>query len=199
MSRFFGKCEHAAFVVPDFDTAVDRLIDSGIGPVFVMKRIRVAGRFWGKRHDALFSAAFAYSGSTQYEFICQHDDTPSAYREFIERNPAGGLHHTAYFTPEGFDAALAAAKAAGTEFEIVQEFIGPDDVAYEIYVEPKDKRNPLLATDDRRTDGAVLCRNGTDCRRLGWHRSGARRADDDPARNGSAAGILSDGLAQHRL
>ncbi len=145
MSRFFGKCEHAAFVVPDFDAAVNRLIDSGIGPVFVMKRIRVAGRFRGNRHDALFSAAFVYSGSTQYEFLCQHDDTPSAYKEFIERNPAGGLHHTAYFTPEGFDAALAAAKAAGTEFEIVQEFIGPDGVAYEIYVEPKDKRNPLLA------------------------------------------------------
>jgi hypothetical protein len=145
MSRFFGKSEHAAFVVPDFSAAVNRLVESGIGPVFVMNRIRVAGRFRGARNDALFSAAFAYSGGMQYEFICQHDDTPSAYKEYIERNPAGGLHHTAYFTPQGFEAALADAKASGTEFEIVQEFIGPDDIAYEIYVEPKGKANPLLA------------------------------------------------------
>lgn len=145
MSRFFGECVHAAFVVPDFDVAVQRLIDSGIGPIFVMKRIRVPGRFRGKRHDALFSAAFTYTGACQYEFICQHDETPSAYKEFIDRNPAGGLHHTAYFAPDGFDAAMAAAKAKGTEFEIVQEYIDPAGVAYEIYIEPKDKTNPLLA------------------------------------------------------
>lgn len=145
MSRFFGQAEHAAFVVPDFDVAVQRLLDAGIGPVFVMSRIRVAARYRGERHDPLFSAAFVYSGSTQYEFIAQHDDTPSGYKEFIERNPGGGLHHTAYFTPQGFDAALADAKAAGTDYTIVQEFIGPDDVAYEIYVEPTGKPNPLLA------------------------------------------------------
>lgn len=145
MSRFFGKAEHSAYVVPDFDAAVQRLLDVGIGPVFVMERIRVAARFRGVRHDPLFSAAFCYSGGIQLEFLAQHDETPSAYKEYIERNPAGGLHHTAYFSPQGFDAALADAKASGTEFEIVQEFIGPDDVAYEVYVEPKGKPDPLLA------------------------------------------------------
>jgi catechol 2,3-dioxygenase-like lactoylglutathione lyase family enzyme len=145
MSRHFGRAEHAAFVVPDFDAAVRRLLDSGIGPVFVMRHIRVPARFRGQRHDPLFSAAFAYSGGAQYEFLTQHDDTPSAYKEYADRNPGGGMHHTAYFTPQGFEAALADAKASGTEFEIVQEFIGPDDVAYEIYVEPKGAPNPLLA------------------------------------------------------
>ncbi len=145
MSRFFGKCEHDAFVVPDFDAAVQRLLDAGIGPVFVMKRIRVAARFRGERHDPLFSAAFAYSGSSQFEFICQHDDTPSAYKEFIDRKPGGGLHHTAYFAPQGFDAVLASAKARGTEFTVVQEFITPDGTPYEVYVEPTGKPDPLQA------------------------------------------------------
>jgi hypothetical protein len=145
MSRFFGKAEHSAYVVPDFDAAVQRLLDAGIGPVFAMNRIRVAARFRGERHDPLFSAAFCYSGGIQLEFLAQHDDTPSAYKEYIVRNPGGGLHHTAYFTPQGFDAALADANMGGTVFEIVQEFIGPDDVAYEVYVEPKGKRDPLLA------------------------------------------------------
>jgi Glyoxalase/Bleomycin resistance protein/Dioxygenase superfamily len=145
MSRHFGKAEHSAYVVPDFDAAVARLLEAGIGPVFVMKRIRVAARFRGARHDPLFSAAFCYSGGIQFEFLQQHDETPSAYKEFIERNPSGGLHHTAYFTPQGFDVALSGAKAAGTEFEIVQEFIDPEGTAYEVYVEPKGKPNPLLA------------------------------------------------------
>jgi hypothetical protein len=145
MSRFFGECVHAAFVVSDFDAAIQRLIDAGVGPVFVMRRIRTAGRFRGERHDPLISAAFAYSGPCQYELLYQHDDTPSAYKEVLDRNPTGGLHHTAYFAPEGFDAAMAAAKAKGTEFEIVQEFIDPEGTAYEIYVEPKGKADPLLA------------------------------------------------------
>lgn len=144
MSRFFGKAEHAAFVVPDFDAAVERLIDSGVGPAFVMRRIRVAGRFRGQRNDVLISAAFAYSGGTQYEFIQQHDDTPSAYREYLERHPDGGLHHLAYFC-DSFDGALGKARNLGTNHDIVQEFIGPDDTAYEIYVEPSDAADPLLS------------------------------------------------------
>ncbi len=145
MSRHFGKAEHSAYVVPDFYAAVQRLLDAGIGPVFVMDHIRVAARYRGERHDPLFSAAFCYSGGIQFEFLAQHDETPSAYKEFIERNPAGGLHHTAYFTPEGFDGALANAKARGADFDIVQEFITPEGTPYEIYVEAKGKADPLLA------------------------------------------------------
>ncbi|WP_068071775.1 VOC family protein [Novosphingobium lentum] len=145
MSRFFGAAEHAAFVVPDFDATVNRLIEAGIGPVFTMRRIRVPARFRGERHDPLFSAAFVYTGAMQYEFIAQHDDTPSGYKEFLERKPEGGMHHTAYFAPQGFDAALADAKAQGTEFTIVQEFIDPTGTAYEIYVEPTGSADPLLA------------------------------------------------------
>lgn len=145
MSRFFGKAEHVAFVVPDFEAAVRRLLDAGIGPVFTMRRIRVAARYRGERNDPLFSAVFAYSGGLQIEMICQHDETPSAYLEYIRRNPGGGLHHSAYFC-DSFDGALAGASASGQDFTVVQEFIEPvSGVAYEIYVEPTGAPDPLLA------------------------------------------------------
>ena len=112
MSRYFGKAEHLAFVVPDIDAAIDRLLASGIGPVFTMRRIRTAARYRGERHDPLFSAAFAYSGGIQIELLATHDDTPSAYREFILRNPQGGLHHAASFC-ESFEGELSGAMARG--------------------------------------------------------------------------------------
>jgi catechol 2,3-dioxygenase-like lactoylglutathione lyase family enzyme len=143
MSRFFGNAVHAAFIVPDIRKEIDRLLASGIGPVFTMDRIRPSARYRGKRHDPLMSAAFVYTGGMQYEFVEPHDDTPSAYREFLQRVPAGGFHHLAYFVPS-FDGALESARSKGTNFEIVQEFIGPDEKAFEIYVEPLNQPNPLL-------------------------------------------------------
>lgn len=144
MSQLFGKAVHTAFVVPDIRKAMERMLASGIGPVYLMSRMRVPARYRGKRHDALISAAFVDTGGTQYEFIEQHDDTPSAYREFNERNPQGGLHHVAYFC-KSFDDALAQAANKGKPFDIVQEFITPDGSPYEIYVEPRNTPNPLLA------------------------------------------------------
>jgi hypothetical protein len=143
MSRYFGSAVHAAFVVPDLEHQIQRMLASGEGPFYLMSRMRVAGRYRGKRHDALFSAAFVYSGGMQYEFIEQHDDTPSAYREFLERHPEGGLHHLAYFCKTFDDAFAQAAKQGGT-FDIVQEFISPDESAYEMYIEPADAPDPIL-------------------------------------------------------
>ncbi len=142
MSQYFGKAVHAAFVVPDIEKSIRRMLDSGIGPVYVMRRIRVAARYRGTRHDVLITAAFVYSGTMQYEFVQQHDDAPSAYREFLLRHPQGGFHHLAYFC-DGFDAVLQEATAKGGLFDLVQEFITPDGTAYEIYVEPRNVADPL--------------------------------------------------------
>ena len=92
MSRLFGDVAHQAYVVPDFDAALEKLNAAGIGPAFVLRRIRGAGRYRGDRHDSLISAAFAYSGDTCLEILTPHDDVPSAYREYLERRPEGGLH-----------------------------------------------------------------------------------------------------------
>jgi catechol 2,3-dioxygenase-like lactoylglutathione lyase family enzyme len=143
MSQLFGKAIHAAFIVPDIDKAISRMLASGVGPFFMLRNIRAAARYRGARHDVLETAAFVYSGSMQYEFLEPRDDTPSAFREFLARHPEGGLHHLAYFC-EGFDQALKRASALGKEFRIVQEFIMPDGTPYEIYVEPVDSPDPLL-------------------------------------------------------
>ena len=34
MSLYFGKAVHLAFVVPDINTAMQRMVDGGIGPVY---------------------------------------------------------------------------------------------------------------------------------------------------------------------
>jgi Glyoxalase/Bleomycin resistance protein/Dioxygenase superfamily len=143
MSRLFGKAVHAAFVVPDLEREMRRLLTSGEGPFFVMRGIRVASRYRGRRHDPLFSAAFVYSGEMQYEFVEQHDDTPSAYREFLLRHPEGGLHHLAYFC-KSFEEAFRSAEERGTKFQVVQEFIYPDDSPYELYIEPAEAPDPVL-------------------------------------------------------
>jgi catechol 2,3-dioxygenase-like lactoylglutathione lyase family enzyme len=142
MSQFFGKAVHSAYVVPDLEEAVDRMIRAGIGPAYHMDRIRVAGRYRGERNDPLITAVFMYSGNLQFEFIEQHDDTPSAYRDFLALNPAGGLHHTAYFSTD-FQHSLQQAQEGGQPFEIVQEFISEDGHPYEIYVAPRGVVNPL--------------------------------------------------------
>jgi catechol 2,3-dioxygenase-like lactoylglutathione lyase family enzyme len=144
MSRLFGNVAHQAYVVPDFDRGLEKLIASGIGPAFVLRRIRGAGRYRGERHDALISAAFAYSGDTLFEILTPHDAVPSAYLEFLDRHPDGGLHHIAYLSSD-FPASIARAAAAGAAFDIVQEYIYPDSgVAYEVYMEPVGAEDPIL-------------------------------------------------------
>lgn len=143
MSQYFGKAVHTAFVVPDVEQAVNRMLACGIGPAYYMQGIRVPGRYRGERHDVLITAVFFYSGSLQYEFIQQHDNTPSAYKEFLARNREGGLHHVAYFT-NTFESAIKNALAAGQSFDIVQEFIGEDGAPYEIYMEPANTDDPVL-------------------------------------------------------
>ena len=143
MSRIFGDAVHAAFVVPDIKAAMQELIDDGVGPFYLMDHISPDARFRGERNNPLISAAFVSSGGMQIEFIQTHDDTPSAYRELMLRNPVGGLHHLAYWVSD-FDEAFALAASKGYHFNTVQEFIYPDGSPFEIYVEPVGKPDARL-------------------------------------------------------
>jgi catechol 2,3-dioxygenase-like lactoylglutathione lyase family enzyme len=143
MSQFFGKSIHTAFIVPDVEQAVQRMADSGVGPFFMLRKIKPMARYRGTRHDVLETVAFFYDGGTLFEFLQQLDDTPSAFKEFLARRPQGGLHHQAYYC-DNFDLALKQAAARGTEFRVVQEFITADGSPFEIYIEPVGKPDPLL-------------------------------------------------------
>lgn len=145
MSRFFGDAIHSAYVVPDLDAAIDRMLATGIGPAFVMRRLRGPGLYRGERHDSLMSVAFLCSGDAVIELLAPHDDVPSSYNEYLARHPDGGLHHIAYMSAD-FDATMRQAKAAGMEFRRVQEYIdGETGTPFEIYIEPVGADDPVLA------------------------------------------------------
>ena len=144
MSRLFGEVAHQAFVVPDFEKGLQQLLDAGIGPAFVLRRIRGAGHYRGERHDPLISAAFAFSGDTCYEVLTPHDEVPSTYREYLERHPGGGLHHIAYMSSD-FAATMKAAADAGKEYQVVQDYFDPaSGFAYEVYMEPVGAEDPIV-------------------------------------------------------
>jgi catechol 2,3-dioxygenase-like lactoylglutathione lyase family enzyme len=143
MTKLFGNAAHTAFVVPDLESTVQRLLASGIGPAFMLRRLLSDGIYRGNRNQMITNVAFITAGGVQYEFLEQVDDTPSIYGEFLENCPAGGLHHVAYYSAD-FDADMARAKQAGFELQIVQEFLTPEGQTFEYYMEPVNSANPLL-------------------------------------------------------
>lgn len=143
MSRLLGPAVHQAYVVPDFDATLARFAAGGIGPFYVMEAGGLS-RYRGEDHEMRSSVAFFYTGDTCIEVIAPHGDQQSAYGEYLRRNPAGGLHHIAYFSDD-FDATMAAMEADGKPLRIVQELtMGPGGPLVEIYCEPVGVDNPIL-------------------------------------------------------
>ena len=81
-------------------SAIDHWLARGVGPFFIEEHIEPPGEFDGERIQTDLSAAFAYSGDQQIEVIQQFDDSPTIYREYLEMNPGGGLHHVAVWVDD---------------------------------------------------------------------------------------------------
>jgi catechol 2,3-dioxygenase-like lactoylglutathione lyase family enzyme len=144
MSRILGEALHHAYVYKEFDAQLDRLAAGGIGPFFVLHATDSIGLYRGEEHPLSISAAFCYSGDTCIEIITPHGPQKSAYAEFLDRNPAGGLHHIAYHSDD-FDATLRLMEEEGKPLRVVQEFFDPATrVPFEIYCEPIGVDNPVL-------------------------------------------------------
>lgn len=95
-----------AYVVNDIDQAIDRWHQAwGLGPFLVRRHITM-DQVWyrGKPSTLDISAAFVQAGPTQIEFICQHDDVPSAFRDAFAPGTEG-LHHVAVM-PDDYRAAV---------------------------------------------------------------------------------------------
>ncbi len=90
--RFFQE----AYLVNDLDQAIRGWSDLyGAGPFrTVMHHKTDRFHYRGTDQEADVSYAFGYLGDMQIQFIEQHDDTPSIYRDMY---PAGeeGFHHVA--------------------------------------------------------------------------------------------------------
>jgi hypothetical protein len=59
------------------------------------------------------SIALGNSGDLQVEIIQQHDDRPSAYRDFLAAGREGLQHVSSWLTREEYDATMARQLAAG--------------------------------------------------------------------------------------
>jgi hypothetical protein len=93
-----------AYVVNDLERAAhdwNRLY--GAGPFAVAAHHRCDEfAYRGTPQQADVSYAFGYLGDTMIQFIVQHDDTPSIYREMYAAGQQG-FHHLAYLVTD-FDA-----------------------------------------------------------------------------------------------
>jgi catechol 2,3-dioxygenase-like lactoylglutathione lyase family enzyme len=144
MSRILGDVIHQGYVYPDFDAALERFAAGGIGPFFAMHETAAISIYRGEQLALGMSIAFVYSGESCLEIITPHRGQQSAYNDFLDRNPHGGLHHIAYFSDD-FAGTLAKMAAAGRPLRVVQEFVEtPDGEPFEIYCEPVGVDNPIF-------------------------------------------------------
>lgn len=118
MSRVFGDTRQLGLVVKNIDDGMLAVAERlGIGPFFIVREVRPT---WFRYRGAdssppLLSLAFAFSGPLQLEIIQQHDDAPSAYREFLSKGHQGAQHLSSWVASHSeYDAAHAtASKFAG--------------------------------------------------------------------------------------
>ena len=72
----------------------------GVGPFFYFERVPIEQfRYHDEPSPLQVSIALSNSGPLQIELIQQRNDAPSMYRDFLAREPRGGLQHIAYWTP----------------------------------------------------------------------------------------------------
>lgn len=112
MSRFFGELRQVGIVVRDIDAAMKHWIDvCGIGPWFYTDKLAVTefGYRGARFDDVHISIALANSGDVQLELIQQRCNTPSMYRDFLERGLEGMQHWSSW--PMDYDARLKTALA----------------------------------------------------------------------------------------
>jgi hypothetical protein len=105
MSRIFGEIRQNGYVVRDIEAAMKHWTERlGVGPFFYFDRVPIEEfRYRGEPSPLEVSIALANSGALQIELIQQRNDAPSMYRDFLAREPRGGLQHVSYWTPT-FDA-----------------------------------------------------------------------------------------------
>lgn len=89
-----GSLMQIAYVVEDIDLAVKHWAEKlGVAPFFVTRHAKYSKlTYQGEQAYCDISLAFAYSGDYQIELVQQHNDMPSVFRDFVERN-GFGMHH----------------------------------------------------------------------------------------------------------
>jgi len=139
MSRRFGSIRQIAFVVHDLDRALRYWTATlGIGPFFLMRDLVPEGfQYRGKPSPApRLTLALGNSGDLQVELIQQHDDRPSAYRDFLSAGREGFQHVSSWLDRATYDETRRRLLAEGTK------------VAHEGSIPGSGVRFVYFATDD---------------------------------------------------
>ncbi len=109
----FGAIRQNGYVVRELEPAIRHWIDQlGVGPWYVFEHVPVDNFVHRGESGTLdMTIALAHCGFLQVELIVQHNDQPSAYREYLDTY-GPGLHHLGFWPPD-MDAALEHATACG--------------------------------------------------------------------------------------
>lgn len=139
LSRIFGDSRQVGIVVKDIDEGMNAATERlGVGPFFVIRTVEPTWfKYRGQdSRPPLLSLAFAFSGPLQLEIVQQHDDAPSAYREFLDRGRQGPQHLSSWATSSlEYEAACASARSKGAE-AVHEGQIGSGRFTYFDTVEP---------------------------------------------------------------
>ena len=106
-----------AYFVPDIRAAaLAHRATFGSGPFVVADHVPTPNvRYRGQPGALDHGAAYGQWGEVMVEFVCQHDDSPSAFHDLYPRGSGRfGLHHVAVFVDD-LDAAIARFEAAGAQ------------------------------------------------------------------------------------
>lgn len=96
-----------AYVVEDLETAMSQWLERvKVGPFFVLRHLQAENtKYRGTPTQIHLDIALGFSGDVCIELIQQQDQTPSVYREMLERT-GPGFHHWGLFS-ENFDEDVA--------------------------------------------------------------------------------------------
>ena len=98
LPSIFGPARQIAYIVPDIDAAIEHWHrEHGVGPFLLARNARpLNGSYYrgAKAQSVAVNIAFAYIGDMQLELIELLGDTPSMYKEAVDRGQTG-VHHYA--------------------------------------------------------------------------------------------------------
>lgn len=98
LSYLGGKLEQVAYVVEDFDEAMEFFkVSLGIEKFYIWDHItreQTEKIYRGKTGVFEFSAAYAYSGNMLIE-LCKHESGENVYKDWTDAKGIG-IHHTGY-------------------------------------------------------------------------------------------------------
>ena len=125
-----GRLIQTAFITDDIHACMHELTRSvGVGPWFLRERgVFPRQVYRGQPATTALAIALGYAGDMQFEVIQQLDDSPSVYREWVERR-GYGLHHFGMAVTD-YPAALAHYQGSGRTLVYEAEVVHGAHVGY---------------------------------------------------------------------